>query len=301
MNYSNYLSDDGLIIFLFHGVIERHFSEIRNYKRKHLQKDYFEKIINNLKKNGNSLSMDEVIDCYVNNINFKKKSFAITFDDGYENNFSIAAPILIKYRVPTTFYITTDFVDKNHMSWIDRIEYCIENTPEGELLFPWNNQIYHFKTKKEKIDILENIRNNAKKISSIDFDQLVKDICSQCNQLEIEHSNDSLNLKMNWDQVKELNDNDFFIIGGHSHTHKILSFLNHESLENEIKKSIDLLKNKADLRTDHYSYPEGLEHCYSDGVIKMLKKYKIKCCPTAEEGINNRQEDLFHLKRIMVT
>ncbi len=301
MNYSKFLSNDGLVIFLFHGVIDKQISEIRNYKKKHLQKNYFEKIINNLKKNGNCISMDDIIDFYENNIDFKKKSFAITFDDGYENNFSIASPILSKYEVPATFYITTDFVDNNHMSWIDRIEYCIENTSEGKLSFPWNNKLYSFKTNEEKIDILENIRNNAKKIPSINFDQLVKDIYFQCKKKEIEHSNDSLDLKMNWDQVKKLNDNNFFIIGGHSHTHKILSFLDSESLESEIKISIDLLKNKANIKTDHYSYPEGLKHCYSNEVIKMLKKYKIKCCPTAQDGINDGKEDLFHLKRIMVT
>jgi peptidoglycan/xylan/chitin deacetylase (PgdA/CDA1 family) len=37
---------------------------------------------------------------------------AITFDDGYEDNWRFALPILIKYSVKATFYITSGFVDR---------------------------------------------------------------------------------------------------------------------------------------------------------------------------------------------
>ena len=30
-------------------------------------------------------------------------------------------------KIPATFYITTDFIDKNLMSWIDKIEHMVEN------------------------------------------------------------------------------------------------------------------------------------------------------------------------------
>jgi len=43
---------------------------------------------------------------------FKKDSFAITFDDGYEDNFQYALPILKKYNCSATFFICTGFVTK---------------------------------------------------------------------------------------------------------------------------------------------------------------------------------------------
>ena len=42
------------------------------------------------------------------------------------NNYSIAAPILNDLKIPATFYFSTDFVENNTMSWIDKIEYCFE-------------------------------------------------------------------------------------------------------------------------------------------------------------------------------
>lgn len=44
--------------------------------------------------------------------NFNKNSFVITFDDGYEDNFNFALPILKKYNCPATFFICTGFITK---------------------------------------------------------------------------------------------------------------------------------------------------------------------------------------------
>ena len=92
-----------------------------------------------------------------------------------------------------------------------------------------------------------------------------------------------------------------FTVGGHSHTHAILSFLDDDALDAEIDTSLRLLAERARIKARHYSYPEGLRHCYSDRVIRHLKKRAIRCCPTAEDGVNDHRTDLFRLKRITVT
>lgn len=37
---------------------------------------------------------------------------AVTFDDGYKDNLYVAAPILLKYRIPFTVFVTSAFLDK---------------------------------------------------------------------------------------------------------------------------------------------------------------------------------------------
>ena len=45
-------------------------------------------------------------------------TLSITFDDGYLDNFDVAAPILRRHQLPATFFITTEFVNSNRVpSW----------------------------------------------------------------------------------------------------------------------------------------------------------------------------------------
>ena len=125
-NYSKYLKKKSNVIFLFHGVIDKNPFKIRNYTKKHLSKKEFIKVLNDLSKRGNCMSLDQVRYNIENKIDFEDYSYSITFDDGFYNNYKIAAPILKKKELYATFYLTTSFIEKNETSWIDKIEHMIE-------------------------------------------------------------------------------------------------------------------------------------------------------------------------------
>ena len=45
-----------------------------------------------------------------------------------------------KMNIPATFYITTDFINKNITSWIDRIEMAVNNIDSGTTKYSKKNR-----------------------------------------------------------------------------------------------------------------------------------------------------------------
>ena len=299
-NYSKYLKKKSNVIFLFHGIIDENPFKIRNYTKKHLLKKEFIKVLNDLKKKGNCMSLDQVYETIKNKRNFKDYSYSITFDDGFYNNYKIAAPILKKRKLYATFYLTTSFIDKNETSWIDKIEHMIEKLKTKKIVNIFNKKFKIENNNKVKINFLNSIRYLAKK-DTTDFNKLVLDIKEQLGfNYKLNNFNNILDKKMNWTQVRKLNKCEFFTVGGHTINHPILSFLNNNDVKKEIYNSINTIKKNTKIKIRHFSYPEGLNHTFGKREIKLLKKKGIIICPSAEFGFNDKSTDLFYLKRIFV-
>jgi peptidoglycan/xylan/chitin deacetylase (PgdA/CDA1 family) len=48
------------------------------------------------------------------------RELAITFDDGYRDNFEVAAPVLARLGLPATFFVVSEFMGTNVVPWWDR-------------------------------------------------------------------------------------------------------------------------------------------------------------------------------------
>jgi peptidoglycan/xylan/chitin deacetylase (PgdA/CDA1 family) len=299
-NPVDYLTSDGSVaVFLFHGVVESSDYQVRNYTKKHLLAGEFRRTLESLARKGMPLSMDEVSSICCSGQKFPPGAFAITFDDGFENNVSVARPILESLKIPAAVYVTSRFVDENLMSWTDRIEFALEHTKIRSCRLPWRDAPQGIGGRDDKIVLLDDIRREVKGNCVMNVEALIADIFAQLEIAPVTSSDDPLDKKMSWWQVRNWLAPGY-VIGGHSHTHAILSFLSPAELAREINTSLELLRDRAGIVTSHYSYPEGLAHCYSPAVISALLGRGIACCPSAIEGVNPPGTDPFQLRRIMV-
>ena len=294
------LSEDGPLMLLFHGVVKENDYEVRNMIRKHIEQDYFADILKALKSNGTALSVDDVVEIRTKGDSYPKNSFVVTFDDGFENNSSVAAPILDDLQIPSVFYITSDFVENGTMSWTDKAEYALEKTPQGKLEFEWAKGPITFSDTKEKQEAMSYLRSYVFQNPSINVHDLIDDIYEQLGIPLVQTTDDPLDKKMSWKQVSDMHNHDLFTIGGHTHTHIVMAFEPPDVMEEEIDTNLNMLDAKAGIKTTHFAYPQGQSNHYNDAVIASLKARGIVCCPTAIEGHNTRDTGLFHLYRTMV-
>ncbi|WP_073088893.1 polysaccharide deacetylase family protein [Selenomonas ruminantium] len=81
----------------------------------------FENQMKYLRDNGyHTITPDELYDALAGNGQLPENPVMITFDDGYEDNYNNAYPILKKYGFKATIFVVTGFLDrhkKGYLSW----------------------------------------------------------------------------------------------------------------------------------------------------------------------------------------
>ncbi len=299
-DYSSLLRDDGYVVFLFHGVIPEQRHTVRNYTAKHLEAARFIEVIDDLKAAGTCVGMQEVVEASRGGGTLPPHAFAITFDDGFANNLTVAAPLLAARGLPATFYVTTGFLDGKSRSWIDAIEEAFEVRPVVELRDLLPGAPRRAVTRLEKIALLEEIRRVVKGDRARDPYRFAEEVrkqlgCGPCDE------DPYLDRKLTCPEIRTLASLPGMTVGGHGHTHRMLEHLDDRDLDEEIATSFGILSSLLGRPIEHYSYPEGLPGCDAEPVVARLKAKGIACCPTAQPGANRVGDDLFRLRRVMVT
>jgi peptidoglycan/xylan/chitin deacetylase (PgdA/CDA1 family) len=296
---SESLARNGVAFFLFHGVVDPREQRIRNYTGKHVDVAIFRAMMERLCDAGEPVGVDHALEVLDGAAPWVENAFVISFDDGFANNRTIAAPVLRELGIPAVLYVTTGFVQDQTGSWIDLIEEAVERTERDELRLPWAGHPVSARSARDRIALLDEVREVVKRRGDLDPYEVATAIREEASVGEFQ-PDPALDRKLSWDDLRALEADDLFTIGGHSHTHRILSALDPEDLEWEIGTSLDLLRGELTGPVVHYSYPEGLAHCYSESVIDALKRHGVVCSPTAEPGVNPPGTDPFHLRRILV-
>ncbi|MGE5626747.1 MAG: polysaccharide deacetylase family protein [Solirubrobacterales bacterium] len=74
----------------------------------------FEEQMQYLKEAGfTTLTLEELYNFFTNNKPIPEKSVVITFDDGYQDNYTNAYPVIKKYGLKATVFVITSTIDKN--------------------------------------------------------------------------------------------------------------------------------------------------------------------------------------------
>jgi len=78
------------------------------------------------------LPLDEALVRLATGASLPPRAVAITFDDGYADNYTEALPILLEYGLTATFFVASGFLDGGCM-WNDEAVELIRAYPGGEL------------------------------------------------------------------------------------------------------------------------------------------------------------------------
>lgn len=219
------------------------------------------------------------------------RAAAITFDDGYADNYTIAMPILQKHGLTATFFIATGFLNGGRM-WNDTVIESIRATTDSQIdLSAQKLGIHSTGSTAEKRNAISRIIDSIKYLPP---DERKARSDSIADTLRIEPPD---SLMMTSAQVKELRRNGMQI-GAHTVSHPILARLNTVDAHNEIAASKDELEKLLGESISLFAYPNGKHNAdYLDEHATLVRKLGFSAAVSTNPGVANQQSDCFQLPR----
>ncbi len=251
----------------------------------------FENQMHFISKGYHVLSLDEIYDHIANNHTLPTQCLAITFDDGYEDNYTFAYPILKKYNLPSTIFLTVDCVDTQTPLWFDQVLFAFKETSTKKFDSPLNDGVFDINTLEQKFYTAHVMLENLKKL---DNDQRKKSLIDVLKELGISSNKTSHNTAnlLIWPQIMEMSRHNISF-GSHTMTHPILANLPDTEMEWELSTSKKTIESKIGKEVCFFAYPNGKESDYDEIVIQSVKQAGYKAAMTTAPTTNAASTDFF--------
>ena len=279
--------------------------------------DRFETHLNFLKRKFAVLPMDEMASM-VESGNLKQNSIAITFDDGFYDNYLNAMPLLEWYQLPATFYFTTNRLAHARPYWWDELESIIlhSNSLPDFLFININNQPFSFQLKRhkrldgktvqeiatwrfggafnsERIDLYLKLWKRIQPLHHAEQDKIIRELKSWA---AYRHSAWP-NALMNEYQLKKLSNSSLFDVGAHTVHHSMLGACSSDEQFYEIAESKKDLERLLQKDISGFAYPYGN---YTDVTRKLVAQAGYQYAVSTEASAVESGADVFALPRVQV-
>jgi len=224
--------------------------------------DVFEAQMRFLKEAGyRTLNADELVAFAGGNLAIKEKAVAITFDDGYLDNYVYAFPILKKYNIKAIIFLVVDWVEEA------------------------SNRVRSQKPAPECIYRGSGVRSNTIPIPSHHEGK---------NMIARGHTHKVI---MNWDMIKEMQKSGLIEFYSHTMSHRKCAELSGDELIKELKDSKRIIEENLNTPCPYLCWPKG---SHKEDSIEAAKEAGYKALFTTKRGIVKKGSDRFSIERIVV-
>ena len=246
-------------------------------------------ILKYCKQNYNCGSISDTIKKWKRKDKGIKPLMAVTFDDGQEDNYKYAVPVLENLGIKGTFFVPVSNIEKALPLWHDILGFTVLRLFEdGKTGLAELNEFFKldFSSDLTPIEAARCVIKEAKLLNEQQRIEL------------IEYFWDSIRCPewagmMTWSQLKEMKKSGHEI-GSHTMTHPILSKCADSKLHTEISESRKVLQTQLDAPVESFCYPNG---DFDERVLKITQTAGYTCAVTTELKANYLGDDILQLGR----
>ena len=215
---------NGLVLCL-HSVTESE-CEVANFGAMAIRCEFLERMIVDLRRRGIALvSLSEALKLATGS---PRPFIALTFDDGYRDNYEVAYPILKKFDVPFAIFLTTGLIDRTLPMWWHVLEHVIDRNVSIE----YEDVKLVSRTKRAKAIAYRLISEYFRHLDQCDVISAIDALIAK-NDSRLTRA-DAFNQALDWNMIREMAGSGLVTFGGHTVSHPLLRQLDRTSLVAEI-------------------------------------------------------------------
>ena len=186
-----------------------------------------------------------------------KHAVVITFDDGFYNNFSTALPILEKFNIPATVFISTGLVGQQTLGWPEMLISILQCSACEELTF--KAKCFPIASADDKQDTFIELTKEFASLTADEIQQACQDFQTQtrfdAEQFFTSSTYEAMRF-LTWDEIDAMKQSPVIEFGSHGVTHRSLIHLP----DAESRQEINASKHTIQQRIGHcqaFAYPFG--------------------------------------------
>jgi peptidoglycan/xylan/chitin deacetylase (PgdA/CDA1 family)/CelD/BcsL family acetyltransferase involved in cellulose biosynthesis len=218
----------------------------------------------------------------------------ITFDDGYQDNYHNAFPILRRYGVPATIFLTTGSLDSREPLWFELLAEAVKKTLRQfidlEIDIP---RRFWMRTQPERLQTNAELFRLLRVLDDAARRERLREILRQLGNVGEGARNDKL---LTWDQIRLMKAHgiDF---GGHTVTHPFLSRLLPSQAAWEVSECKRRVEAELQQPVYYFAYPNGREEDLGPFNKEVLRSAGYRAAMTTIWGVNHPTTDRMEMRR----
>ncbi|MEX0918344.1 MAG: polysaccharide deacetylase family protein [Candidatus Paceibacterota bacterium] len=241
------------------------------------------------------IPLEKLVENLTNLSVLPKNPCVLTFDDGFHEMHSIVFPILKKFNITATFFVSGDHIaGTNQVRWLDLYYYLVNEISERNTSNSIIRNIHPDLQESNDVNIA--LKQILRKLPLEEKYQLLLKIENELElQVDIQLLNKSLYLSLN--QIKEMSKSGMFF-GAHSMTHQVMANLDSDTALYEVRESLQKIRKITRQNNIAFAYPFGGRNSYTAEVVRMVRENGGMCGCTTIPEMNTSDTSIFELNRI---
>ncbi len=247
----------------------------------------------------------------------------VTFDDGYVDNLNNAQPLLKRYDIPASVFVSSGYIGQERGFWwdeLDRLFLQPRKLPET-LCLTLSGRTFHWELREAARYNEDGYRrhrcwNVELKDDPSPRHRLYRSLCQLMRGLHYGEQQGVLDELRAWagvemkrcptthtlssSEVRQLTEEGLIEIGSHSITHAVLSALSTDEQWSEILESKIRLEEILGVPVNSFAYPYGTRSDYTAETIAIVRQVGYSCACSNFPEVIRRGSDRFQLPRILV-